>query len=227
MLAIIKKEVKSYFLSPIGYIFIGLLSALYSLFFYLDVYIYGSQNFEYMFWSASIVLTFMVSMLTMRMFSEERKNGTEILLYTSPRSTTQIVFAKFIATTLIVVISEVFTLIYLFILMKFGSPNLKIAFSTLFGFLLLSMAYIAFGMFISSITENQIIATLMTVVGLVVIWLLPALNRVFADFSLLNAFSNTFPYGIITYKSLTLLITFIILFIILTIVSITKRKGIR
>lgn len=227
MLAIIKKELRSYFLSPIGYVFIGLSLLLYSLFFYIDVYLYGSQNFEYMFWSSSIILTFMISMLTMRMFAEERKNGTEILLYTSPRSVTKIVLSKFIATTLVMVICEAFTLIYLLILMKFGSPNLSVAFSTLFGFLLLSMAYISFGMFISSITENQIIATVITVAGLVVLWFMPSINAGLSSFSILNAFSATFPYGIITDKALILLISFTLLFIILTIVSIAKRKSIR
>ncbi|MFR5684589.1 MAG: ABC transporter permease, partial [Clostridia bacterium] len=91
MLAIIKKEVKSYFLSPIGYVFIGLFLAMCSVFFYLDIVQYGSTNFGYIFYSGSTILTFIIPILTMRMFSEERKNGTEQLLLTSPRSITSIV----------------------------------------------------------------------------------------------------------------------------------------
>ena len=88
MWTIIKKEVKSYFLSPIAYIFIGLFLFMNSIFFYLDVYAIGRVNFEYMFGSLATVLTFAVPILTMRMFAEERKNGTEQILYTSPRSIT-------------------------------------------------------------------------------------------------------------------------------------------
>ena len=77
MWAILKKEVKSYFLSPVGYIFIGLFLFMASIFFYIDVIGYGSTNFEYMFYSLSTILTFITPILTMRMFAEERKEGTE------------------------------------------------------------------------------------------------------------------------------------------------------
>ena len=144
MWTIIKKEVKSYFLSPIAYIFIGLFLFMNSIFFYLDVYAIGRVNFEYMFGSLATVLTFAVPILTMRMFAEERKNGTEQILYTSPRSITSIVLGKFLAATIIMVICEVFTLMYLGILKYFGQPHISTALVTLLGFLLLSMAYIAF-----------------------------------------------------------------------------------
>ena len=70
MWAIVKKEVKSYFLSPIGYVFIGLFLAMCSVFFYLDIVQYGSLQFENMFYSASTILTFIIPILTMRMFAD-------------------------------------------------------------------------------------------------------------------------------------------------------------
>ena len=82
MFAVLKKEVKSYFLSPIGYIFIGLFLAICSVFFYLNVILSGVLNFEYIYYSAASLLMFITPILTMRMFSEERKNGTEQLLLT-------------------------------------------------------------------------------------------------------------------------------------------------
>ena len=97
MFAIIKKEVKSYFLSPIGYVFIGLFLFMASIFFYLDVIYYGSTNFEYMFYSLSTILTFITPILTMRMFAEERKEGTDQLLFTSPVSISNIVFGNFLS----------------------------------------------------------------------------------------------------------------------------------
>ena len=107
MWAIVKKEFQSYFLSPIGYIYIGIFLLMCSIFFYLDIFAYMSTDFTYMFGSASTVLTFIVPLITMRMFSEERKNGTEQLLLTSPRSVTSIVLGKFIAAALVVLLSVV------------------------------------------------------------------------------------------------------------------------
>lgn len=156
MWPIIKKEVKSYFLSPIGYIFIGLFLAICSVFFYMYVVTYASLNFEYIFYSAASLLMFITPILTMRMFAEERKNGTEQLLLTSPISITKIVIGKFIAALAIVVITEICTFMYFGILCHYGIPKLTTTFATLLGFLLFVMAYIAFGMLSSSITENQI-----------------------------------------------------------------------
>ena len=111
MWAVIKKEFKSYFLSPIGYIYIGIFLLLCSLFFYIDIFSYQSTIFSQMFGSTVVVLTFLVPVLTMRMFSEERKNGTEQLLLTSPRSVTSIVLGKFFAACFVVLISTFATLI--------------------------------------------------------------------------------------------------------------------
>ena len=86
MLAVIKKELKTYFYSPVGYVFIGLFLLMFSIFFYVDVFKYQSTNFEYIFYSGATILTFIVPVLTMRSIAEERKNGTEQLLLTSPLS---------------------------------------------------------------------------------------------------------------------------------------------
>ena len=220
MWAIIKKEVKSYFLSPIAYIFIGLFLMMSSIFFYLDVYVYSSTNFENMFYSTSTILT-------MRMFAEERKNGTEQLLYTSPRSITSIVVGKFIAVVTVIVLCELCTLLYFGILMCFGNPHASTAFVTLLGFLLLAMAYISFGMFASSITENQIIAGVITMAGLICMWFMPSFFSILNIFSLINVFSNTFPQGIITIQGLILFISFTALFNILTIIVISRRKSVK
>ena len=96
MISIIKKELKSYLLSPIGYIFIGLFLLIFSIFFYLNIFQSQVLNFEYLFYNGATILTFVTPVLTMRMFAEERKNGTEQLLLTSPRSITSIVLGKFI-----------------------------------------------------------------------------------------------------------------------------------
>ena len=172
MLAVIKKELKTYFYSPVGYVFIGLFLIMFSIFFYLDVFNYHSTNFEYIFYSGATILTFIVPILTMRTIAEERKNGTEQLLLTSPLSVTKMVVGKFIAATLIVIITEICTFLYFGILCYFGTPHITTALVTLLGFLLLAMGYISFGILASSITENQIIAGVITIGFFILTWFL-------------------------------------------------------
>ena len=226
MWAIIKKEVKSYFLSPIGYIFIGLFLAMCSIFFYIDIIGYGSTNFEYLFYSVSTILTFVVPILTMRMFAEERKSGTEQLLITSPRSITSIVLGKFISAVIIVLITELFTFLYFGILLYFGQPQLVTALVTMFGFLLLAMAYISFGMFASSLTENQIIAGVITIGFFILTWFIPSLSQTLAPFSLINMFDK-FPSGVIALDELVTYISFTVLFIVLTTIVLQRRKTVK
>ena len=226
MLGIIKKEVKSYFLSPIGYVFIGLFLAMCSVFFYLDVVYYGSLQFENMFYSASTILTFIVPILTMRMFAEERKVGTEQLLFTSPISITKIVLGKFIAALIVIIITEICTLFYLGILYFFGTPHLQTVFVTLLGFFMLSMAYISFGMFASSITENQIIAGVLTIGFFIITWFLPYFSDILTPLSLINMF-NKFPSGLIAIEEIATYITFTLFFVILTIIVLQRRKSVK
>lgn len=226
MLAIIKKEVKSYFLSPIGYVFIGLFLAMCSVFFYLDTIAYGSIQFEYMFYSVATVLTFIIPILTMRMFAEERKTGTEQLLFTSPTSITSIVLGKFLAAVIIMVVTEILCTMYLIILNCFGTPHILTAIVTLFGFLLLSMAYISFGMLASSITENQIIAGVITIGFFVITWFLPNFNEMFSNFSFMNMF-NKFPAGLIALDEIVIFVSFTILCILLTMIVLQRRKSVK
>ncbi len=224
--AVIKKELKTYFLSPIGYVFIGLFLTMFSIFFYTDVISFYSTNFEYIFYSGSTVLTFIVPILTMRTIAEERKTGTEQLLLTSPLSITKIVLGKFIAATLIVVITELFTFLYYGILCYFGTPHLATALLTMLGFLLLAMSYISFGILASSITENQIISGIITVAAFVLMLFLPYFNTAFTDFSLINMFAK-FALGQIDIANTVTFITFTILCLVVTIIVMQRRKSVR
>ena len=116
MFAVIKKELKSYLLTPVGYVFMGLFLLIFSIFFYISIFQYNSLNFENLFYNGATILTFVVPVLTMRMFSEERKNGTEQLLLTSPMSITKIVLGKFIGAAFVVLVSGAITFVYFLIL---------------------------------------------------------------------------------------------------------------
>lgn len=226
MFAIMKKEFKSYLLSPIGYIFVGLFLLMFSIFFVVTIFNYSVLNFEYLFYNGATILTFITPVLTMRMFSEERKNGTEQLLLTSPRSITSIVLGKFFAAALVILITEACTLMYFAILKYYGSPSLVVALSTLGGFFLLSLAYISFGMFASSLTENQIVACVLTIGVFIAMWFLPNLNSALEPFSLINMFDK-FPNGIISITEIITFVTFTILFVLLTIIMLQRRKSVK
>ena len=226
MFAVIKKEFKSYFYSPVGYVFIGLFLIMFSIFFYVDVFQYQSTNFEYIFYSGATILTFIVPILTMRAIAEERKTGTEQLLLTSPLSITKVVLGKFIAATLIVVITEICTFLYFGILCYFGTPHITTALVTLLGFLLLAMSYISFGILASSITENQIIAGVITIGFFILTWFLPQFSSIFTNFSLINMFSK-FPKGQIDIADIVTFVTFTISCILLTIIVMQRRKSVR
>ena len=226
MLAVIKKELKTYFYSPVGYVFIGLFLLMFSIFFYVDVFKYQSTNFEYIFYSGATILTFIVPVLTMRSIAEERKNGTEQLLLTSPLSITRLVLGKFIAATLIVLITEICTFLYFGILCFFGKPHITTALVTLLGFLLLAMSYISFGIFASSITENQIIAGVITIGFFILTWFLPQFSSIFTNFSLINMFSK-FPEGQIDIADTVMYISFTVLCLLLTVIFMQRRKSVR
>lgn len=226
MLAVIKKELKTYFYSPVGYVFIGLFLLMFSIFFYVDVFKYQSTNFEYIFYSGATILTFIVPVLTMKSIAEERKNGTEQLLLTSPLSITKLVVGKFIAATLIVLITEICTFLYFGILCFFGKPHITTALVTLLGFLLLAMSYISFGIFASSITENQIIAGVITIGFFILTWFLPQFSSIFTNFSLINMFSK-FPEGQIDIADTVMYISFTVLCLLLTVIFMQRRKSVR
>ena len=117
MWAVLKKEFKSYFLTPIGYVFIGLFLAIFSLIFYITTIYQGASTFQYVFgYVVMYGVVFLIPLLTMRMFAEERKNGTEQLLMTSPRSMVEITLGKFFAGVLVTVIAELLTFVYFGIL---------------------------------------------------------------------------------------------------------------
>ena len=227
MFAIYKKELKSYFLSPTGYITIGLFLLIFSLFFYLTTVSVGGYDIGNLYFNtARYGLLIIVPILTMRMFAEERKNWTEQLLLTSPRSITEIVLGKFLAGVSVIVITLIFSLIYYAILCFFKAPNLVPTLVMILGFLLVGMAAISIGMFISSLTENQIISAVVTIVFFVSSWFLPNLND---NFSIIDLMSNyqKFPAGLISMSEVVNLLGITVVFILFTIIIMQRKKSIK
>ncbi len=228
MWAVIKKEFKSYFCTPVGYVFIGVFLFAFSVSFYLSVISSGSIHFEYMYCTLPTILAlaFLIPLLTMRSFSEERKSGTEQILLTSPISITKIVLGKFIAALAIVVLTEACTFMYFGILCHYGVPKLTTTFATLLGFLLFVMVYVAFGILASSLTENQIIAGIISIGFFVITWILPNFNSNLEVISFINMFYK-FTQGQIDIASTITFLTFTIMCLLLTIIVMQRRKSVK
>lgn len=227
MWAIFKKELKSYFLSPIGYVAIGLFLAIFSLFFYLTTIYQGSIDMGNLYFNtARYGLLVIVPIITMRMFAEERKNGTEQLLLTSPKSITGIVFGKFFAAIALIAITLIISLIYYVILCFFQAPNLVSVLVMILGFLLLAMAAISLGMFASSITENQVIAAIVTIVFLIIPWFLPNFSDAFSIIDLMSSYQK-FPSALISIQEVVRLVSFATVFTLLTIIMMQRRKSVK
>ena len=227
MRAIFKKELKSYFLSPIGYTVIGIFLLCFSVFFYQDIFSSGSVDLGYLYFAVAMNgLIIIAPILTMRMFAEEKKTGTDQLILTSPVGVFKIVLGKLLAALFVIIVTLILSLIYWGIISFFGKINIMSSLIAVLGFILISMAILAFGMFASSITENQIIAAIITIVFLVISILVGNINIIFSGFNLIN-FYLPFAKGIISIESGILLILFTILFITLTIIVLKRRKLVR
>jgi len=172
MFAILKKEIQSFFSSPIGYLVIAIFLIINGLFLWLfkgefNILDYGFANLSPLFLLSPWVLLFLIPAVTMRSFSDEKKQGTLELLLTKPISHFQIVLGKYFGSLILIVLALVPTLLYVYTIQQLGSPigNLDIG-STIgsyFGLLFLIAAYTAIGVFASTLSDNQIVAFIIAV----------------------------------------------------------------
>ncbi len=227
MWAIFKKEFKSYFLSPVGYVVIGIFLFVFSVFFYLTTLQYGSVDLGGLYYYAALYgLMIIVPILTMRMFAEERKTGTEQLILTSPVNMVGVVLGKLLAAIAVIVITLLVSFIYFFIVGYFGTPNIKVVLVSMLGFILVSTAALSIGMFASSITENQIIAGIITIAFLIMSLFMIDLNNIFNNLALMN-FYQKFPSGVISLSEVVGLLSFAGMFTAFTIIVMQRRKLVK
>lgn len=172
MLAILKKEINTFFASPIGYLVIGVFLLLNGLFLWVfkgefNILDNGLANLSPFFLLAPWILIFLVPAVTMRSFSDEKKQGTLELLVTKPISHFQIVLGKYFGALLLILLALIPTLIYVYTVSQLGNPegNLDMG-STIgsyFGLFFLIAAYTAIGVFASTLSDNQIVAFIIAV----------------------------------------------------------------
>ena len=163
MRAVFKREFRSYFSTPIGFIVLAVFYFFLGLFFSI-IYSYGSPNVSEVIVAMSTVIVFTMPVITMRLMSEDRRQKVDQALLTAPVSLTSIVMGKFFAALALFAIGFAPTVIFEIIVASYVSVNLMSFIYSLLGMLLLGSALIAIGMFISSLTESSVISAILTLV---------------------------------------------------------------
>jgi ABC-2 type transport system permease protein len=172
MKSIALREIKSFFGSPIGYLVVGLFLLLNGLFLWVfdgeyNILQSGFADLSPFFTLAPWIFIFLIPAVTMRSFSDEKKQGTIELLLTKPLSLWQIVNGKFLGSFLLIIIALLPTLIYVYVISSLGMPEGNIdmgrTIGSYFGLLFLAAAYTSIGIFTSTVSENQIVAFLLSV----------------------------------------------------------------
>lgn len=171
MLAIYKRELRSYFQSMVGCVFIAFLMVFTGIYFVAYNLTAGYPYFSYALSGSLIVFIVGIPLITMRSFSEERKNRTDQLLLTAPVSLGKVVMGKYLAMATVIAIPNVIFCIYPLIIKSQGTAYLTVDYISIFAFFLLGCVYAAIGMFMSSLTESQIIAFISTFGILLVLYL--------------------------------------------------------
>ena len=158
MKAVLRRELSAYFHSPIGYVFLAVFYFFSGYFFTFTCLRSMNASLSGVFAGLFSILLFLVPILTMRLMSEELRSKTDQLLLTSPLSLTGMVLGKYLAALLVYLLGISITLVYALVISTMASPHWPVVLSCFLGALLLGMAMIAIGMFISSLTQNQVIA---------------------------------------------------------------------
>ncbi len=180
MVAIIRRELRSYFVSPVGYSFIGFFLVLNGLMLLVTNLITGSPAYQFTIGSMSTWSLLAMPLLTMRLLSDEKRLRTDQLLLTVPVSVGQVVLAKFLAALAVFGGGTLITVIYPVALSFFGDLAVGRIIGAYLGYLLLGGAFIAIGIFMSSLTENQLIAAILTLAALaLMMWILPGVRDTF------------------------------------------------
>ena len=160
MRAVLKREFFAYFYTPLGYVFIATYY-LFTGFFFFNYNLYGnSSDMRSLFGTLFTITLFLVPLLTMRLMSEDRKMKTDQILLMSPQNGAGIVGGKYIAALCVYLLGLSGVLVAAFVLAAAGSPEWPVVAGNFAGLFLLGSALIAIGLFISSLTENQIIAAI-------------------------------------------------------------------
>ena len=233
MFAIFKREIKGYFTGVMGYVFLVMFLAVAGIAFCATTLFAMSSNVTTYFTIMMLLSAIMLPILTMKSFSEEKKGKTEQLLLTSPVSITAMVMGKFLASYSIFAAATVFTTLYFLLLLPYAVLNVAMLLGNMLALLMVGLVFIAVGIFVSSLTENQLSAAVgsigiilaMLVVGIIGM-LLPQnywLRFVFDAISIFTRF-QTFTNGYFDLASVIYYFSVCAVFLYLTVRVFDRRR---
>lgn len=233
MRAVYRKEMRQYFRSPAGYVFLAIFLFINAFYFLLQNLLPRSGDITDYFEAVVTLEMFLIPMLTMRSFAEERKQRTDIFLLTMPVDCRSVVLGKFLAAESVFLMGLGATLAFPVILALCGSAQPLITFGNYLGSALLMSAFIAVGIFASALSENQIVAAILSYVIIFLLWYsygLGAAVQSEALLALLNRASLMRTYhglvmGILDPAGILLYIVTAFIFLVLTTWAIQKKRG--
>ncbi len=248
--AIFRKEMANFFVSPIAYAVIGIFLIIAGFFFWANLSLLSLVSLQAandpsimtrinltdvvirpMVQNMSIILLFLTPLLTMRLFSEEKKSGTIELLLTYPVNDFGIVIGKFLAAVAVLLIMMGSTLTFAIIMATLGSFDIGVFCSSYLGLILMGSSFIALGAFISSVTENQIVAAAISFGAALMFWIIswtssftgPTMAAVIRQTSILERL-DSFLKGVITVSDVTYFLFFTAFFLFLSFRSVETQR---
>ncbi|MGM9617736.1 ABC transporter permease [Butyricicoccus sp.] len=192
MNAIRKRDLQGFFRSPLGYVYIGAFLAVMNLYFFATCVLSSSSDVSSVFSNMLIVFLFLMPILTMRLFSEDYKQGTDRLLLTAPISVWAIVGGKFLATIGVLLRALLGTVPWLLIILLFGTPSWSAILGCYIAVLCAAAIFAAMGMFLSSLTESQLIAAVLSFALFLGLYVVDMLSYSMGTDGLLGSILNWF-----------------------------------
>jgi ABC-2 type transport system permease protein len=250
VIAIAQKELKSYFASPIAYIVIGLFALLYGYFYYALLSYFVRQSMQMgqfgggpqsvninqmmirgLLQNVLILVLFLMPMVTMRTYAEEKRSGTIELLLTSPLTDFQIIMGKFLGALALWAVMLAVSWIHIVLLFVYGNPEWKPIVTAYLGLLLFGACFISVGLFISSLTKNQIVAGMVTFAVFLMLWIInwigsfsgPTMNELTNYLSIVDHFDD-FAKGVIDTTHLIYYLSVITFGLFLTAKSVDSER---
>ncbi|HEX9665975.1 MAG TPA: ABC transporter permease subunit [Thermodesulfobacteriota bacterium] len=245
IVTIFRKELKSYFASPIAFIILFVFLIISGIFFFLYLESFAQSQFDSrlqfveevislnefvirpFFGTISVVLLLLIPLITMRLIADERKSFTSELLFTSPIRITSIIIGKYLSSLLLFALMIILSAVYMLVLIKYGNPDLGPIFSGYLGLFLMGGSFLAVGLFASSLTENQMIAAVVSFGILLVFWIMGATSNagdsIFGYLSMINHFES-FAKGVIEVKDIIYYLSFIFLGLFLAYIMLDSER---
>lgn len=230
--AVIKRELKAYFTSILGYIVLMILFGFTGLYLNANIFSSGYADLYYVFSPMVTIIFFVVPILTMRLLSEEKRQKTDQLLLTAPVNVSSIVFGKYIAAVLFFSMFLLLTLVYNIVLMAFAMPSWSQFIGNVIGMLLFASSLIAIGLFISALTESQVVAAVGSFAVSMILMLLDTVGSTvnaewftaFVEWVSFSGRYETFTKGIIDLSNVVFFLSVIAIFLFLSIRVLDRKR---